>query len=102
MCHAVVCPGAGPAEGPEEVCPPPRGVEHGGVCSNLLLLLALQKWQLGAGGLSWYLLVQSLSQLHMHTGIFSPEFLPGEPQGLRSLMGGLLWGHTESDTTEVT
>ena len=99
---AVVCPGAGPEEGLEVVCPPLCGVEHGGVCSNLLLLLALQKWQLGAGGLSWLLLVQSLPQLHTHTGIFSPKFLPGESQGLRSLMGGLLWGHTESATTEVT
>ena len=29
-------------------------------------------------------------------------FLPGESQGRRSLMGCRLWGHTESDTTEVT
>ena len=31
-----------------------------------------------------------------------PVFLPGEPQGWRSLMGCHLRGHTESDTTEVT
>ena len=29
-------------------------------------------------------------------------FLPGESQGLRSLLGCRLWGHTESDTTEAT
>ena len=28
-------------------------------------------------------------------------FLPGESQGLGSLVGYHLWGHTESDTTEV-
>ena len=28
--------------------------------------------------------------------------LPGESQGQRSLVGCRLWGHTESDTTEVT
>ena len=31
-----------------------------------------------------------------------PVFLPGESQGQRSLVGGRLWGHIESDTTEVT
>ena len=29
-------------------------------------------------------------------------FLPGESQGWQSLVGCRLWGHTESDTTEVT
>ena len=29
-------------------------------------------------------------------------FLPGESQGWGSLVGCRLWGHTESDTTEVT
>ena len=29
-------------------------------------------------------------------------FLPGESQGRGSLLGCRLWGHTESDTTEVT
>ena len=32
----------------------------------------------------------------------TPVFLPGESQGLRSLVGCCLWGRTESDTTEVT
>ena len=32
----------------------------------------------------------------------TPVFLPGESQGQRSLVGGHLWGHIESDTTEVT
>ena len=31
-----------------------------------------------------------------------PVFLPGESQGRGSLVGCCLWGHTESDTTEVT
>ena len=32
----------------------------------------------------------------------TPVFLPGESQGGGSLLGCRLWGHTESDTTEVT
>ena len=32
----------------------------------------------------------------------TPVFLPGESQGQRSLVGCHLWGHTESDMTEVT
>ena len=32
----------------------------------------------------------------------TPVFLPGESQGRGSLVGGRLWGRTESDTTEVT
>ena len=32
----------------------------------------------------------------------TPVFLPGESQGWGSLVGYHLWGHTESDTTEVT
>ena len=31
-----------------------------------------------------------------------PVFLPGESQGQGSLVGFCLWGHTESDITEVT
>ena len=32
----------------------------------------------------------------------TPVFLPGESQGPGSLVGFRQWGHTESDTTEVT
>ena len=32
----------------------------------------------------------------------TPVFLPGESQGQGSLLGCRLWGHAESDTTEVT
>src|SRR5574341_1294928 len=32
----------------------------------------------------------------------TPVFLPGEPQGLRGLVGCRPWGHTDSDTTETT
>ena len=31
----------------------------------------------------------------------TPVFLPGESQGWGSLVGCRLWGHTESDMTEV-
>ena len=31
----------------------------------------------------------------------TPVFLPGESQGRGTLVGCCLWGHTESDTTEV-
>ena len=52
-------------------------------------------------------------QLHFHFSLFTfmhwrrkwqptPVFLPGESQGWWSLVGCRLWGHTESDTTEVT
>ena len=32
----------------------------------------------------------------------TPVFLPGEFQGWGNVVGCRLWGHTESDTTEVT
>jgi len=32
----------------------------------------------------------------------TPMFLPGDSQGRKSLVGCRSWGHTESDTTEVT
>ena len=32
----------------------------------------------------------------------TPVFLPGESQGLGSLVGCRLWGRTELDTTEAT
>ena len=32
----------------------------------------------------------------------TPVFVPGESHGWGSLVGCYLWGHTESDTTEVT
>ena len=32
----------------------------------------------------------------------TPVFMPGESPGWQSLVGCCLWGHTESDTTEVT
>ena len=32
----------------------------------------------------------------------APVFLPGESQGRGSLVGGRLWGRTESGTTEAT
>ena len=47
-------------------------------------------------------------QLHFHFHALekkwqpTPVFLPGESQGRGSLVGCRPWGHTESDTTEVT
>ena len=35
-------------------------------------------------------------------GVHQGCILPGESQGSGSLVGCRLWGHTESDTTEVT
>ena len=32
----------------------------------------------------------------------TPVLLPGKPHGWRILVGCHLWGHTESDTAEVT
>ena len=32
----------------------------------------------------------------------TPVFLPGESQGQRSMLGCRLWGHTDSDATDVT
>ena len=47
-----------------------------------------------------------LKRLSMHAcvaeGMTTPEFLPGESQGQRSLVGCRLWGRTELDTTEAT
>ena len=43
----------------------------GGMRSALLLLLALQKWQL-VFLVFLYLVIHNLPQLHMHTVIFSP------------------------------
>ena len=55
--------------------------------------------------------LDTTEQLHFHfslscigegNGKPTPVFLPGESQGRGSLVGCRLWGHTESDTTEVT
>ena len=38
---------------------------------------------------------------NMLSRLVTPVFFPGESQGWGSLVGCRLWGHTESDTTEV-
>ena len=45
-----------------------------------------------------------LRPLYIYTQvcIYTPVFLPGESQGRGSPVGCRLWGHTGSDTTEVT
>ena len=56
---------------------------------------------------------ETTEQLHFHFSLFTlmhwrrkwqptPVFLPGESQGLGSLVGCHLWGHTMLDTTEAT
>ena len=42
------------------------------------------------------------SEFHLAAIFPTPVFLPGESQGRGSLVGGRLWGRTESDTTEAT
>ena len=69
-------------------------------------------WMEEPGGLQS---MESLSQTRLSDFTFSfhfhalekematpPVFLPGESQGLGSLVGCRLWGHTESDMTEAT
>ena len=43
-----------------------------------------------------------ITLIAMNSSLHTPMFLPGESQGRESLVGYRLWGHTESDTTEVT
>ena len=58
----------------------------------------------------WSLRVGDMTErLHFHFSLSwrrkwqpTPVFLPGESQGQESLVGCCLWGHTESDMTEVT
>ena len=71
-------------------------------------------WMEGPGGLQsigW--VARSQTRLRDFTLFFTfmhwrrkwqptPVFLPGESRGQGSLVGYHLWGHTESDTTEVT
>ena len=70
------------------------------------------------GGGAWWAVVHGITKsqtqlsdfsftFHFHAlekemGTHSRVFLPGESQGQESLVGGCLWGHTESDTTEAT
>ena len=58
------------------------------------------------GSLSWTRLSNFTFTFHFHAlekkWQPTPVFLPGESQGQGSLVGCRLWGHTESDTTEVT
>ena len=54
---------------------------------------------------SWTRLSDFTFTFHFHAlekEMATPVFLPGESQGRGSLVGCCLWGHTESDTTEVS
>ena len=54
-------------------------------------------------GLDWATSLSLLTFMHWRRKWQpTPVFLPGESQGRGSLAGCRLWGHTESDTTEVT
>ena len=54
-------------------------------------------------GLDWVTSLALLSFMHRRRKWQpTPVFLPGESQGRGSLVGGRLWGCTESDTTEAT
>ena len=54
-------------------------------------------------GLDWATSLSLFSFMHWRRKWQpTPVFLPGESQGRGSLVGGRLWGHTESDTTEAT
>ena len=49
-----------------------------------------------------YILYKTIVPLWRRKWQPTPVFLPGESQRQGSLVGGHLWGRTESDTTEVT
>ena len=70
-----------------------RGISRGSVSKELLAMQETQEMQFDppVRKISWRRACQP-----------TPVFLPGESQGQRSLMGCRLWGHTESDMTEVT
>ena len=54
-------------------------------------------------GHDWVTLLSLFTFMHWRRKWQStPVFLPGESQGRWSLVGCCLWGHTQSDTTEVT
>ena len=63
----------------------------------------LQSTGLRRVGHSWVTSLSLFTFMHWRRKWqLTPVFLPGESQGQRSLMGCLLWGLTESDTTEAT
>ena len=43
-----------------------------------------------------------MKQIYQKQIVFELPFLPGVSRGRGSLVGCRLWGHTESNTTEVT
>ena len=63
----------------------------------------LQSVGLQRVGLDWVTSLSLFSFMHWRRKWQpTPVFLPGESQGQGSLVGGRLWGRTESETTEVT
>ena len=80
-------------------------------CRSFQELLQLQGVTLtkvspsGGAHIHWHTETQqfhpSVEQLRRRKWQPTPVFLPGEFQGQGSLVGCHVWGHTESDTTEV-
>ena len=50
----------------------------------------------------FFYIVQNYEEVWRRQWHPTPVLLAGESQGQRSLVGGCLWGRTESDMTEVT
>ena len=74
-------------------------------------------WKIPLEGAAWWAAVHGVAKSRTRLSDFTftfhfpalekemattPVFLPGESQGRGSLVGCHLWGHTESDTAEVT
>ena len=70
-------------------------------------------WKIPMDGGAWWAAVHGVARSRTQLSVFTfmhwrrqwqptPVFLPGESQGQRSLVGCLLWGQTELDTTEAT
>ena len=78
-------------------------------CISVAILGSLYTWLLSTFLLSpWYFFFffkHFAEKYNGHAGEGNGHplvFLPGEPHGRGSLVGCLLWGRTESDTTEAT
>ena len=52
--------------------------------------------------ISFFFIGKSVGNVRRRKWQPTPLYLPGESQGQRSLVGCRLWGHRESDMTEVT
>ena len=90
-------------------CPPPRDLPDPGIeCRSLPSLGLADSGRLQSMGLlrvrhDWVTSLSLFTFMHWRRKWQpTPVFLPGASQGWGSLEGCRLWGHAESDTTEVT